>query len=202
MGKTEKFSLSFTVNNFSEVKEDLLSQPVIAHDLKWRILIRPTNIEQDGQQKKMLGYFLQCDGPDGGSKASSWSCQASADLRVIAVREAWLNVSKKVGGPENLFSSKNKCWGYIDFMEWADVENPWGGLIENNSVTFLASITADEPLLCERCEERACKVCLKEEVCIVFDPCYHLATCTKCSSSLKECPICRGKINKKTRVFV
>ena len=199
MGNTEKFSLSFTVNNFSEVKERLLSPPVMAHNLKWRIVIKPNNIEENrGQQKKTLGYFLRCDGPDGGSESSSWSCQATIDLRVMAVKQGVDNISKI--GP-GLFSSNNKGWGYEEYMEWADVENTKRGLIENNSVTFLASVTADEPLLCKRCEERACKVCLKEEVNMVFDPCGHVCTCTKCSSDLNECPICRGKISKKIRAF-
>ena len=199
MAKTEKFSLSFTVNNFSEVKEPLYSPPIIAHNLKWRILIEPTNIEKDGQPKKKLGYFLRGEGPDGGSEESHWSCQATAELRVIAVKQGASNHSKEIS---HLFNSKIKDWGFKHFMDWADIEKPGEGLIEDNSVTFLARVTAEEPQRCQRCEERTCKVCLKEEVEILFDPCGHLSTCTKCSSGLNECPICRRKINKKIRAFV
>ena len=201
MGKTDKFSLSFTISNFSHVKNELLSPPVIAHNLKWRILIKPTIIGQDGQKKGVLhlGYYLQCDGSDGGSEASSWSCQATADLRVIAAKQGVDNASRKI---THLFNSKNDNWGFKDYMKWADAESTKRGLIEDNSVTFLVRVTADEPQRCERCEERTCKVCLKEEVCILFDPCGHLSICTKCSSDLNECPICRRKINKKIRAFV
>ena len=208
MGKTEKFSLSFTVNNFSEVKEDLLSQPVIAHDLKWSILIQPDIIEKNGQQKKKLGYFLRCDGPDGGGEDSYWSCQATAELRVMAVKQGTANLSKEIS---HLFNSKIIDWGFKHYhcMDWADIESTQRGLIEDNSVTFLAHVTAEEPQrcqrceerTCERCEERACKVCMKDEVSILFDPCGHICTCTKCSSGLNECPICRGKIIKKIRAF-
>ena len=155
---------------------------------------------EEGEEKS-LGYFLICDGPDGGSNVSSWSCQATAVLRVIpvSVKQGTDPVSKEVS---RLFSSKSNGWGYNNFMTWDNVKNPERGLIEGDSVNFLVLVAADEPLRCERCEERACKVCMKDEVCILFHPCGHLATCTKCSSNLKECPICRGKINMKIRAYV
>ena len=199
MGKTERFSLTFTVNNFSKVKKELFSPPVIGHNLKWRIKINPT-CDEKGQQTKSLGYFLICDGPDGGSSASSWSCQATANLEVYAVKPGAANHSEKFS---RLFDSKDyQEWGYESYMPLEDVKNTQGGLIEDDSVTFLVLVAADEPKLCKRCEERTCKVCMKNEGCILFDPCGHLATCIKCSSELNECPICRGKINKKIRAFV
>ena len=197
--KSKRFSLSFTVNNFSELKEDLLSPPVIMHNLKWRIKIKPISPGMEGLNVKSLGYFLRCEGPDGGSEASSWSCQAIAKLEVIAAKQGVDNYSREIS---SLFNSKIISFGYKDYIDWADVESTERGLIKDNSVTFLVHIMADEPQRCERCEERTCKVCLKEEVNICFDPCGHLSTCTKCSSALNECPICRGKINKKIQVFV
>ena len=200
--KTGAFSISFTVNNFSEVKGNVLSPIVTENDVKWRISIQPTYKNENGQLKKYLGYYLRCDGIDGGSQASTWSCHATADLRVIAVKQGLVspNYSKQI--TSQIFSSKSNSWGHAEYMRWEDVENAWHGLIEDDSVTFLARITADEPQICERCEERSCRVCLKEEVCIVFEPCAHLATCSKCSPKLSECPICRKKIDRKLRVFV
>ena len=199
MCKTERFSLTFTVNNFSQVTKELLSPPVIVHNLKWRICIEPTYKKVDGQQEKRLGYYLQCDGIDGEGDASSWSCQLTASLRVIAVKQGVDNVSKEFS---RLFSSKSQPRGWTCYMKWEDVMSTKRGLIEGDSVTFLVHVAADEPIRCEKCEERVCKICLKNEVRIVFDPCGHLATCTKCSLDLNECPICRRKINKKIRVYV
>ena len=213
--KTGAFSISFTVNNFSEVKGNVISPVVIVNDVKWKIWIKPNNVKkdvftfptngtdlfrvEDGLEKKSLGYFLQCDGIKGGSPASTWSCQATTDLRVMSVKKGVDNYSREIS---HLFKSKCNNWGYPCYMKWDDIENAEQGLIEDDSVTFLARITADEPEICDRCEERSCKVCLKEEVCIVFDPCKHLATCSKCSPKLNECPVCRGKIDKKFKVFV
>ena len=196
MGKPEKFCLAFTVNDFSKVKKALFSPPVIAQNLKWRLKIQPTYKEVDGQQEKRLGYYLQCYGVDGGSDASYQSCQATASLKVISVCD-WVHVSKEIS---HLFNTR-ESYGYPSYMEWEDVMRTERGLIEDDSVTFLAVVTADEPQRCQRCEERTCKVCLKEEVCVVFDPCGH-QVCTKCSSNFNECPICKGVINKKIRTYV
>ena len=196
MGKTETFSVTFTVSNFSQVSKGLSSPTVIAQDLKWRIFIKPT---YNGQTKS-LGYFLCCDGPDGGNKSSSWSCRAAADLMIMALKQGVNVASLKLS--QQIFSSKAGSWGVNEFMRWEDIMNTKRGLIEDNSVTFVARITAEEPQRCKRCEERTCRVCLKEEACMMFDPCGHLSTCKECSLDMDECPICRMKIDKKIQAFV
>ncbi|KAE8751380.1 hypothetical protein FOCC_FOCC001952 [Frankliniella occidentalis] len=39
-----------------------------------------------------------------------------------------------------------------------------------------------------------CKVCLDEEVAVLFLPCGHLVTCRRCSLKMVRCPVCRGEI--------
>ncbi|OWF42752.1 baculoviral IAP repeat-containing protein 3-like [Mizuhopecten yessoensis] len=46
-----------------------------------------------------------------------------------------------------------------------------------------------------------CKICMEEDVCVVFLPCGHLVCCFSCASLLQECPICRGRIEDKVRIF-
>ncbi|KAI5266450.1 Baculoviral Iap Repeat-Containing Protein 3 [Manis pentadactyla] len=41
-------------------------------------------------------------------------------------------------------------------------------------------------------EERTCKVCMDQEVSVVFIPCGHLVVCKDCAPSLRKCPICRA----------
>ena len=50
--------------------------------------------------------------------------------------------------------------------------------------------------------ERLCKVCLDNEMSIVFIPCGHFVTCVNCAPSLSLCPICRRKIDKAVRTFM
>ncbi|KAM5181755.1 baculoviral IAP repeat-containing protein 2 [Mantella aurantiaca] len=51
-------------------------------------------------------------------------------------------------------------------------------------------------------EERTCKICMDQEVSIVFIPCGHLVVCKDCAPSLRKCPICRGIIKGTVRTFL
>ena len=46
-----------------------------------------------------------------------------------------------------------------------------------------------------------CPVCLSAHANIVFSHCGH-GTCEDCSTELAYCPLCRGKIHTKLRVFL
>ncbi|XP_057204853.1 E3 ubiquitin-protein ligase XIAP isoform X2 [Triplophysa rosa] len=49
--------------------------------------------------------------------------------------------------------------------------------------------------------EKLCKVCMDNDINIVFIPCAHLATCQKCSESLPKCPICCVTIVQKIKTY-
>lgn len=51
-------------------------------------------------------------------------------------------------------------------------------------------------------EARLCKICMDNEVGIVFLPCGHLATCVNCASNLQDCPVCRSAIKATVRTFL
>ncbi|CAC5423910.1 unnamed protein product [Mytilus coruscus] len=47
-----------------------------------------------------------------------------------------------------------------------------------------------------------CKVCLEEDVSIVFLPCGHLATCGQCAPAMKRCPICRQHVKGSVKTYL
>lgn len=51
-------------------------------------------------------------------------------------------------------------------------------------------------------EARICKICMDNEIGVVFLPCGHLNTCINCAPSLKDCPICRSSIRATVRTFL
>uniref|UniRef100_T1JFM1 RING-type domain-containing protein n=1 Tax=Strigamia maritima TaxID=126957 RepID=T1JFM1_STRMM len=51
-------------------------------------------------------------------------------------------------------------------------------------------------------EMRLCKICMDEEIGVVFLPCGHLICCPKCAPSLKDCPVCRKEIRGTVRTFL
>lgn len=49
---------------------------------------------------------------------------------------------------------------------------------------------------------KICKVCYVEELEVMFLPCGHIATCTKCAFKLTSCAICRKHIHKMLRAII
>jgi len=47
-----------------------------------------------------------------------------------------------------------------------------------------------------------CIVCMSKPQEMAVDPCGHLSMCYSCSSQMKECPLCRGPVEKLLRIFV
>ncbi|XP_060069818.1 death-associated inhibitor of apoptosis 2-like [Ylistrum balloti] len=50
-------------------------------------------------------------------------------------------------------------------------------------------------------DERTCKICMDEEVSILFLPCGHMACCAGCSVSVQDCPICRADIVQRIKAY-
>ncbi|XP_064634420.1 uncharacterized protein LOC135492142 [Lineus longissimus] len=51
-------------------------------------------------------------------------------------------------------------------------------------------------------EQTTCKICMDNEVSMVFVPCGHLVACADCAPNLRECPICRRPITGTIRTFL
>lgn len=51
-------------------------------------------------------------------------------------------------------------------------------------------------------EARLCKICMDNEVGIVFLPCGHLTVCVNCAPNLTNCPVCRSAIKATVRTFL
>ncbi|XP_059160174.1 E3 ubiquitin-protein ligase XIAP-like isoform X2 [Physella acuta] len=51
-------------------------------------------------------------------------------------------------------------------------------------------------------QQTVCKICMDQEVAVIFLPCGHLASCADCASSRPDCPICKRQIRGSVRVFM
>ena len=47
-----------------------------------------------------------------------------------------------------------------------------------------------------------CKICMAEEVGVVFLPCGHLLSCVMCAPAMLTCPLCRQQIHGRIRTFL
>jgi hypothetical protein len=52
-------------------------------------------------------------------------------------------------------------------------------------------------------EKNVCKLCMEDDISVVFLPCGHLCCCSSCANlpAVKNCPICSVEIGSKIRVF-
>jgi hypothetical protein len=50
-------------------------------------------------------------------------------------------------------------------------------------------------------ETTKCKCCFENDRDILFEPCKHIFSCVTCSSMMHNCPVCRTKIVRKTKIF-
>ncbi|CAB3226796.1 unnamed protein product [Arctia plantaginis] len=51
-------------------------------------------------------------------------------------------------------------------------------------------------------EARLCKVCMDCEVSVVFLPCGHLVSCSRCGAALDACPLCRASVRALVRAYL
>ena len=47
-----------------------------------------------------------------------------------------------------------------------------------------------------------CKICLDNEVGVIFLPCRHLISCVSCAPRLRDCGVCRKFIKRKIKAFI
>jgi len=50
-------------------------------------------------------------------------------------------------------------------------------------------------------DEKLCKVCLDKDADVVFIPCGHICCCMECTEALRQCPICRKKIERAFKTY-
>lgn len=137
-------TFKFEVVNFTQLTDSVLSEPTFVRNLPWKIMVMPRQLSsgtQGGEKgpSKCVGYFLQCNGE---SEASSWSCQAQAELRIINHKDPSQTFRRKIS---HLFYSKENDWGFSHFMQWTEVTDPEKGFLKDNVVTFEVKVTADAP---------------------------------------------------------
>lgn len=58
--------------------------------------------------------------------------------------------------------------------------------------------TAPSP---DRWSSSECVVCMEHESQVIFLPCGHVCCCQTCSDALLSCPLCRGSISQRVRLY-
>ena len=51
-------------------------------------------------------------------------------------------------------------------------------------------------------EQKLCKICMDQQISMVFLPCGHLICCDQCAQTLKVCPMCRKQIEGTVKTYM
>ncbi|OUC45291.1 MATH domain protein [Trichinella nativa] len=129
-------TLRLQIQDFSQVKGQVLSDPIYVRGLPWKIMAIPREI---GRNQRSLGYFLQCNSD---SDCPSWSCYASATLRLKSQKEGGNDCEKTIS---HVFYPKENDWGYSCFLRWEDVMDPQQGYLKDDTLLLEVHLVADAP---------------------------------------------------------
>lgn len=75
----------------------------------------------------------------------SWSCNASAELRMLKQTDASGEKDPFQRRIQHLFFSKENDWGFSNFLTWNDMTDPSKGYIKDDSIILEVFVTADAP---------------------------------------------------------
>lgn len=64
------------------------------------------------------------------------------------------------------------------------------------------STPSETSTLSTKRENLMCKICLDEEMSVVFQPCAHLVACSGCANVVDVCPLCRTLITDRFKIYV
>uniref|UniRef100_A0AC34FMC7 MATH domain-containing protein n=1 Tax=Panagrolaimus sp. ES5 TaxID=591445 RepID=A0AC34FMC7_9BILA len=121
--------------------QETMRGPIVGiRGVPWRIMVMPRQhvVQKKGTQK-CLGFFLQCCPT---AYSDSWSCQASAELRLISQKAEVPNFTRKTS---HSYTAKENDWGYSCFMTWADILDESQGYIKDNTVKVEVVVKAEPP---------------------------------------------------------
>lgn len=131
-------TFSYVVRNISKLKETELSPPTYVRNLPWRIMVMVRNARNQPEAKS-LGFFLQCNGE---SDSTTWSCNASAELRLKSFKPGQESFVQKI---KHLFYSKENDWGFSTFIAWHEIFNPEKGYVQNDCIVLEVHVAAEAP---------------------------------------------------------
>ncbi|XP_067928164.1 ubiquitin carboxyl-terminal hydrolase 7-like isoform X2 [Watersipora subatra] len=136
-------TFQYQIHNVSRMKDQMLSPATPVRNLPWKILaMQRTAQTPERVSAKTLGFFLQCNAE---SDSLSWSCNASAELRMLKQVPADGDSEPFVRRIQHLFFHKENDWGFSNFMFINEILDPSKGYIKDDSIILEVYVTADAP---------------------------------------------------------
>ncbi|XP_055350026.1 BTB/POZ domain-containing protein 6-like [Paramacrobiotus metropolitanus] len=124
--------LNHTFLNVKELSEGAhrLSDPVAVGKLLWTIQLE--KVRRDSSAT--LGFFLRCSGCP---KPAPWTCQASAELRLLSWKTGNTIIKKHIS---HLFDKNSSAWGYSKYISMKELLAPANGYVNSNDFSLKLQI--------------------------------------------------------------
>ena len=131
-----KATIKLLIKDMSDIKlyESEFSTPCTIRNLSWKIKIYRSELNK-------LEYYLYCENTHG---CPSWKCHASVQLSIISQKDGVRNLCKNF---DDIFSSEEFSWGYLEYADWNCITDPDYGYIKDDTAIFEAYVEADSPCL-------------------------------------------------------
>ncbi|CAK1547100.1 unnamed protein product [Leptosia nina] len=130
----------YTVQNISQLKEQVLSPPCYVRCLPWKILVLVRNTSTpERQQQKALGIFLQCNGD---CNSPGWSCYGLGELKLLSYKPDGEHICRKL---HHMYHCKEDDWGFAHFLSWKDLMDEENGFVKDDTITIEAHVIAEAP---------------------------------------------------------
>ncbi|XP_050346295.1 ubiquitin carboxyl-terminal hydrolase 7-like isoform X1 [Nymphalis io] len=130
----------YTVQNISQLREQVLSPPCYVRCLPWKILVLVRNTTTpDRQPQKALGIFLQCNGD---CDSPGWSCYGLGELKLLSHKPDGEHLCRKL---HHMYHCKEDDWGFAHFISWKNLIDPDNGFVKDDSITIEAHVVAEAP---------------------------------------------------------
>ncbi|KAL3112533.1 hypothetical protein niasHT_018739 [Heterodera trifolii] len=149
--KTEKFisdpnksngTISMEIEKLSEFAREIIrsarkSETVYIKGMPWKILAQIE--KKDESIEKWLGFYLLCDASE---EDGNWSRECSATLRIVSQKSDVEDFKREFNG-KSLFNNKATCWGFRNFISFAELMEPNKGLYnkDEDKVTLAIDLT-------------------------------------------------------------
>lgn len=114
------------------------------------------------------------------------------------------------GENDDVWEEHGLHYGECKYMQLCKGLNFHAEMIEREASAQLEAMHIHIPekdetkLECDRdnLKSNECQICCVNKYNTTFIPCGHVCACTKCASSLLQCPLCRKRIENVLRIFL
>ena len=138
-----------------------------------------------------LYMAMLTNGAARGRRFAAWA------LAILAHKNAANKVAIVAAGAVDPLYALARRTGCMRYISWSSKKAAEEALEQLNLATIasrLQTLEAEKASNCVVCHERAREV--------AFDPCGHFVCCSECGLRVATCPLCRGSIEKKLRIYV